>query len=60
MIRNDVILHQNDTEREELGDEQCQDGLYTSEVYATVIPITNTPKRKKIYISNPLVNVYLH
>lgn len=60
-MRNDVLLHQSDTEREALGDEQYQNGLYVSKVLATVIPITNTPKRKKKYIfGNPLVNVYLH
>lgn len=59
-MRNDVILHQSDPEGEELGDKQYQDGLYASEVPATVTPITNTPKRKKVFFSNPLVNVYLH
>ncbi|OWK51626.1 Transmembrane protein C15orf27 [Lonchura striata] len=39
-----------DTEKEELGDEKNQDGLYASEVHTTAIPITNTPKRKKICI----------
>lgn len=42
---------------EELGDEQNRDGLHASEVHATVIPITSTPKKK---FSSPLVNVYLH
>lgn len=40
-------LPQSDTEGEELRDEQYQDRLYSSEVHATVIPISNTPKKKK-------------
>lgn len=47
VMRNDVILHRSDTEGEELGDKQYQDGLSASEVPATVTRITNTPKRKK-------------
>lgn len=60
MMRNDVILHRSDTEGEELGDKQYQDGLSASEVPATVTPITNAPKRKKKKFTDPLVNVYLH